>query len=72
MKTILNTQEEKDTEMIRAEQLGKRVAILLNLKPLRGYKRTEYGTQFGEKTALGLGRTIINFIEESHDIKPKN
>ena len=67
METIF---KESTEEMQTAEAVGKKTAMILNLKPLRGTRCTEYGTQWGDKTALGLGRSIISIVDEMKGANP--
>ena len=46
------------------EKIGKEVASMLFIKP---NKKGEYKTEWGTKTALGLGRTIIQVVEDAND-----
>jgi hypothetical protein len=54
-------EKEEEAEEKRMEHLGKEVASLLFIKPnIKG----EFSTDFGSKTAIGLGRTIDRILED--------
>lgn len=45
-------------------KLGKEVINFLNLKPIKGTNPKKYPTEWGEKTALGLGSCINRIVNE--------
>jgi hypothetical protein len=54
----------KEDEMYISEAIAKKLEIVLGLKSKKHRGRTEFQTSFGDKTHLGLGRTIIQIVEE--------
>tara|TARA_R110000764_G_scaffold211319_5_gene297390 strand:- start:775 stop:987 length:213 start_codon:yes stop_codon:yes gene_type:complete len=60
------------SEIDQAEAFGQRVIDILFLKPVKpGKKREYFETVYGEKTNIGVGRSIIQILEETHNITPK-
>lgn len=60
------------SEIDQAEAFGQRVINTLFIKPVPdGGKRTNYETVFGLKSNIGVGRSIIQILEETHNITPK-
>jgi len=60
------------SEIDQAEAFGQRVINALFIQPVPGGgKRKNYETVYGLKTDIGVGRTIIQILEEIHNITPK-
>lgn len=55
---------ETTTEIEKSEKVGNKVIEVLNLEPIKIGKQKTYSTMWGEKTAIGLGRTILNIVDE--------
>jgi hypothetical protein len=47
------------------EKIGNSVINFLNLKAIKGTEPKQYNTEWGTKTAKGLGASIERIIEES-------
>ncbi|MFK5981491.1 MAG: hypothetical protein QM499_01155 [Flavobacteriaceae bacterium] len=59
--------QDEETEQ-KSEQIGKKIVSLFNLKPTADTRKEEiqkFDTNGGEKTFLGIGRTVERIVKET-------
>lgn len=60
---IINLNEEPLNDILLMESIGIETKNLFNLKPIKG-KEVTFETYYGNKTLLGLGRTVYQIINK--------